>query len=122
MPRIIFIRKENQDLKVMRLRMFCLSMGVLEICCHIHIINMDSNTVFMRIGTYICHIFFLFHIFILPCFAEQNATAIAGAEDFPPCFAYLSFKFYPSLFEGKRQHFMQRCRDFAFNFFIYAFL
>ena len=22
-----------------------------------------------------------------PCFAEQNATAFAGAEDFPPCFA-----------------------------------
>jgi len=22
-----------------------------------------------------------------PCFAEQNATAFAGAEDFTPCFA-----------------------------------
>ena len=26
-----------------------------------------------------------------PCFAEQNATAFAGAEDFPPCFAKKNF-------------------------------
>ena len=29
--------------------------------------------------------FYLIH-YNPPCFAEQNATAIAGAEDFPPCF------------------------------------
>ena len=33
-----------------------------------------------------------------PCFSKKNATAVAGAEDFPPSSSFLSFLKYIRLF------------------------